>query len=649
MTQPASAKSTQACPEIKAGGAAGIETRIEAGIEPGIEAGIEPGMETTIKAGIEAGIEPGMETTIEAGIEAGIEGKIEAGIEAGRLDLDHDACYRAIAVRDARFDGRLFTGVKTTGIYCRPICPARTPRSENVVFFPTAAAAHEAGFRPCLRCRPETSPDLGAWHGASNTVSRALALVELGALDEASVDALAGRVGVGERQLRRLFQQHLGASPVAVAQSRRVLLAKQLIHETRLPMTEVALAAGFGSLRRFNDTFQALFKRPPTALRRAAGRDVSAGPDGEISLKLRYRPPYDWPAMLDFLRARAISGVESVDGDVYRRTIGLHGRQGTVSVRSAGGNALCATVRFPILSALPRIIARLRRVFDLAADPDAIAEQLVKDPTLAPLIAARPGLRVPGAWDGFELAVRAVLGQQITVAGAIRLAGALVQRFGARLEAPDGALTHVFPDPLVLAGADPAAMGMPRSRGAALLAVAAAVVADPRIFAAGRGLEEAVAQLRALPGIGEWTAQYIAMRQLREPDAFPAADIGLMRAMADAAGLRPTARALLARAETWRPWRAYAAQHLWTSSAQRGSAMGRGLFEPPAHAPDPGFVSPDSGRSAAPDPGRSAALDPGRSAALDPGRSAALDPGRSAALDPGRSAAGASARADSGA
>ncbi|HEY0182539.1 MAG TPA: AlkA N-terminal domain-containing protein [Rhodopila sp.] len=494
------------------------------------------------------------------------------------LDLDHDACYRAIAVRDARFDGRLFTGVKTTGIYCRPICPARTPRPENVVFFPTAAAAHEAGFRPCLRCRPETSPDLGAWRGASNTVSRALALVEMGALDEGSVDALASRVGVGERQLRRLFQQHLGASPIAVAQSRRVLLAKQLVHETQLPMTEVALAAGYGSLRRFNDTFQTLFKRPPTALRRAGGLDVSAGPNGEISLLLRYRPPYDWPAMLGFLRKRAIPGVESVEGDVYRRTIGLDGQQGTVTVRPAAGSAraqadggsglhaLSATVRFPHLAALPRIIARLRRVFDLAADPDAIALQLVKDPALAPLVAARPGLRVPGAWDGFELAVRAVLGQQITVPGAIRLAGALVARFGAALREPDGALTHVFPDPAALAGADPASLGMPRSRGAALLAVAAAVVADPHIFSAGRSLEEAVAQLRALPGIGEWTAQYIAMRQLREPDAFPAADIGLMRAMANAEGVRPTANALLARAETWRPWRAYAAQHLWSGT-----------------------------------------------------------------------------------
>ena len=481
------------------------------------------------------------------------------------MDLDHDACYRAIAVRDARFDGRFFTGVKTTGIYCRPICPARTPRSENVVFYPTAAAAQEAGFRPCLRCRPETAPDLGAWRGASNTVSRALSLIERGALDDASVDNLASRVGVGERQLRRLFHQHLGASPIAVAQTRRVLLAKQLIHETQLPMTEIAMAAGFGSLRRFNETFLALFRRPPTALRREVGADVSAGVQGEVSLLLRYRPPYDWPAMLGFLRDRAITGVECVAGGVYRRTIGLDGLQGTVAVRSTDGDALRATVCFPKLSTLPKIIGRLRRVFDLAADPDAIAVHLAKDPALEPLVAARPGLRVPGAWDGFELAVRAVLGQQITVPTAIRLAAKLVARFGEPLRNFDPTLTYVFPLPSALAGVNLSTLGMPQRRAVTLSAVAAAVVADPHIFAAGRSLHEAVTQLRTLPGIGEWTAQYIAMRQLREPDAFPADDIGLMRAMADSEGLRPSASELLARAEQWRPWRAYAAQHLWAS------------------------------------------------------------------------------------
>ena len=482
------------------------------------------------------------------------------------MDLDHDACYRAVCARDARFDGRFFTGVKTTGIYCRPICPARTPRRENVVFYPTAAAAQEAGFRPCLRCRPETAPDLGAWRGASNTVSRALALIEMGAMDDGSVDDMAGRLGVGERQLRRLFQQHLGASPVAVAQTRRVLLAKQLLHETRLPMTEIALAAGFGSLRRFNETFLALFNRPPSSLRRAASSDVSAGDQGEINLLLRYQPPYDWAAMLGFLRVRAIAGIESVEGGVYRRSIGLDGAQGVVTVQPGEGNALRANIRFPKLSALPKIIARLRRVFDLAAEPAAIAAQLAKDPRLAPLVAARPGLRVPGAWDGYELVVRAVLGQQITVPAAIGLAGRLVARFGEKLDEPVLPLTHVFPEPDVLADADLAVLGMPRSRAKTLSAVAAAVVADPHIFATGRSLEEAIVQLRALPGIGEWTAQYIAMRQLREPDAFPAADIGLMRAMADSEGLRPSARELLARAEQWRPWRAYAAQHLWASA-----------------------------------------------------------------------------------
>jgi AraC family transcriptional regulator, regulatory protein of adaptative response / DNA-3-methyladenine glycosylase II len=479
------------------------------------------------------------------------------------VDLDHDACYRAIALRDARFDGRFFTAVKTTGIYCRPVCPARTPRSENVTFYSTAAAAQEAGFRPCLRCRPETAPDTGAWRGTSNTVSRALALIELGALDEGSVDALAGRLGVGERQLRRLCRQHLGASPGAVAQTRRVLLAKQLIHETFLPMTEIAFAAGFGSIRRFNEAFQTLFGRAPCALRRGSPPELSAGARGEISLRLRYQPPYDWPGMLAFLRARAIPGIERVDEDCYSRTIQLGGRQGIVCIRPAEDHALRASIRFPRLSALPVIIARLRRVFDLAADPLSISAHLARDPALAPLVATRPGLRVPGAWDGFELAIRAVLGQQITVPGAVRLAGRLVAAYGEPLAEPDGGLTRVFPRPEVLARADLSALGMPRSRAATLSAVAAAVVADPDLFCASRGLEEAVQRLQSIRGIGEWTAHYIALRQLREPDAFPAADVGLMRALADLEGRRRSSRELLGRADQWRPWRAYAAQHLW--------------------------------------------------------------------------------------
>lgn len=487
------------------------------------------------------------------------------------MDMTSDACYRAISTRDARFDGRLFVGVRTTGIYCRPVCPARTPKPQNVTFHPSAASAQEAGYRPCLRCRPETSPDLAAWRGTSNTVSRALALIETGALDEADVDALAGRLGVGERHLRRLFRQHLGASPVAVAQTRRVLLAKQLIHQTRLPMTEVALASGFGSLRRFNETFQQLYDRPPSALRRGAGAEQPASRAGAVSLTLPYRPPYDWDAMVGFLAMRAIPGIENVTARRYARTIGLNGEVGTLSIEPGAGNALAVTVHFPRLDALATIIARVRAVFDLAADPQAIADHLSGDPTLAPLVAARPGLRVPGAWDGFELAVRAILGQQITVAAATRLAGRIVETWGEPLameaQGLDG-LTRVFPTPDRLARADIAALGMPRSRGTALNSLAAAVRDDPRIFGPQRDLDEAVAQLKALAGIGEWTAQYIAMRQLREPDAFPAADVGLMRALAGRNGARPTPAQLLDRAERWRPWRAYAALHLWTSLSQ---------------------------------------------------------------------------------
>lgn len=481
------------------------------------------------------------------------------------MDLNHDACYSAIQVRDARYDGRFFTAVKTTGIYCRPVCPARTPLSKNVTFYATAAAAQEAGYHPCLRCRPETAPELGPGHELPDSVSRALQLIELGALDEDGVDALARRLGVGERQLRRQFRQHLGASPVAVAQTRRVLLAKQLIHETRLPMAEIAFASGFGSIRRFNEIFHDLFGRAPGELRRSGKPEVSAQQDGEIRLLLRYRPPYDWDAMLDFLRLRAIPGVERIEGDTYARTICLDGSQGTVSVRPDAGNALQAVVRFPRLQALPAIIARLRRVFDLASDPVAIAAQFARDPVLTALIQARPGLRVPGAWDGFELAMRAVLGQQITVAAAIRLAGKLVAAHGAPMAQPDGALTHVFPLPEAVAGAELASLGMPRSRAATLSAVAAAAVADRHLFEAGGSLAESVLRLREIRGIGEWTAQYIALRQLREPDAFPSADIGLIRALERLESRAYTPAQLLARAEAWRPWRAYAAQHLWAA------------------------------------------------------------------------------------
>ena len=483
------------------------------------------------------------------------------------MDLDPTACHRAMLARDARYDGRFFTCVKTTGIYCRPICPARPPKLENCVFLPTAAAAQEAGFRPCLRCRPESAPDLGAWRGTSGTVTRALRLIEAGALDEGDVDALAARLGVGERHLRRLFLRHLGAAPVTVAQTRRVLLAKQLIHQTDLPMTEVALASGFGSVRRFNETFQQLYRRPPGELRRrrVAGVPAATG----IRLLLPYRPPYDWSSMIGFLAARAIAGVEVVAGGVYRRVIDLGGATGAIEVADAPDrSSLRVTVRFPRLEALPEIIARIRRVFDLGADPAAIVAELARDPALAPLVVARPGLRVPGAWDGFELAVRAVLGQQITVAAARTLAGKLVAAFGEPVASGDAAegLTHAFPRPERFDVDGVAALGMPRARAAALAGLAAAQLDDPRLFDPRADLEAAVSRLRALPGIGEWTAQYIAMRALRENDAFLAGDVALQRVLARD-GRRPTAKELVARAESWRPWRAYAVLHLWAADA----------------------------------------------------------------------------------
>lgn len=483
---------------------------------------------------------------------------------------DREICYRALQSRDARFDGRLFVGITSTGIYCRPICPARTAKLVNCRFFGSAAGAQEAGFRPCLRCRPETAPDLASWRGTSNTVSRALALITDGALDgtHASVESLADRLGLGERQLRRLFQQHLGASPIAVAQTRRVLFAKQLIHETRMPMTEIALAAGFGSVRRFNETFQQLFRRPPSALRH---KNSTASAQDAVTLYLRYRPPYDWNSMLAYLQARAIPGVEMVADQSYLRTVDLNGFTGSVQVKHVPQrHSLAVTIRFPDVKSFPAIVTRVRRVFDLGADIETIDAHLASDPLLAPLVAQRPGLRAPGGWDGFELAVRAILGQQITVVAARRLAGQLVAMHGTPMAAADvshSGLSHVFPSAERLASAQSIGLAMPAARQSSLKALAEAAAADPHLFRPFGTIEEAIARLRSIRGIGEWTAQYIALRAIREMDAFPASDIGLLRGAARLDGVRSNSASLLNRAESWRPWRAYAAQHLWAADA----------------------------------------------------------------------------------
>ena len=485
---------------------------------------------------------------------------------------DKETCYRALQSRDSRFDGLMYVGVKSTGIYCRTVCPARTAKYENCTFYGSAAAAQEAGYRPCLRCRPETAPELASWRGTSNTVSRALALIADGALDGAdkNVDALAERLGIGERQLRRLFLQHLGASPIAVAQTRRVLFAKHLIHETQLPMTEVALAAGFNSLRRFNEVFQNLFRRPPRALRRRSSASRPSA-DAGIVLHICYRPPYDWESMLNFLRARAIPGVEMVENGCYRRTVEIGGSSGTIAVTHLPKRqSVSVAIQFPSVQSLPAIVTRVRRLFDVGADIETIGAHLSHDLRLAPWVATRPGLRAPGGWDGFELAVRAILGQQVSVAAARRLAGQLVALHGSPIQQGPGSypeLTHTFPTAERLAAAESIGLGMPSARLKALRALAVIVAEDPNLFRPFGTIEETIARLRAIPGIGEWTAQYIALRAIRETDAFPASDIGLLRGAAKVYGAPATPASLLHRAESWRPWRAYAAQHLWTANS----------------------------------------------------------------------------------
>lgn len=482
------------------------------------------------------------------------------------MELSPRVCYRIVAARDARYDGLFFTCVRTTGVYCRPICPARTPKYANCLFVPTAAAAHEAGYRSCLRCRPESSPDLGAWQGTHASVSRALRLIEGGALDGGNVAALAERLGVGERQLRRLFREHVGASPIAVAQTRRVLLAKQLLFATKLPIAQVAEASGFSSQRRFNETIKQLYGRPPRALRGAAAAHG-------LTVTLHYRPPYDWAAMLTFLASRAIPLVERVVEGRYQRVVEQNGVLALLEVSHLEAEH-ALRVRLPLeqLNAVQGLIARVRHMFDLSADPHQIAQVLCQDRQLAPLVDARPGLRVPGAFSAYETAVRAVLGQQVTVAAATLLAGRFVAAFGGRGGAADSglpaALRRPFPEPGPLEPSAVAALGMPRARAQALAALAQAAAQDPELLSPRRDLDTAVQHLRSLPGIGEWTAQYIAMRAMRECDAFPAGDVALQRALLPA-GMRgaKAAKALLDRAEAWRPFRAYAVMHAWTADA----------------------------------------------------------------------------------
>jgi AraC family transcriptional regulator of adaptative response / DNA-3-methyladenine glycosylase II len=480
---------------------------------------------------------------------------------------DAQTCEQARRSRDPRFDGLFYTAVLSTRIYCRPVCPA--PMAKRVVYYPSAAAAEAAGYRPCLRCRPELSPGDGAWRRGDEVVARALKLIDQGVLDEAPLATLAARVDIGERQLRRLFVDRLGVPPTGVQGTRRLLFAKQLLTESALPVTEVALAAGFGSLRRFNAAFLEAYRMAPRDLR----KQRAEVPGETLTLRLGYRPPYDFAAMLDFLRGRALPGVEVVDGDSYSRVIGPAEAPGWLRVspwpvgsRYTDEHALKLELHGARPAQMLDIVNRLRRMFDLDADPQAIAEALSTDARLRPLLKRRPGLRVPSGWDGFEIAVRAIIGQQISVAGARTLASRLSQRFGQPLPAPFAAgLVHLFPTPEALADADLAAIGLTRARAETVRTMARALL-DGRVdFRAERTLDDFTARWVELPGIGPWTAHYIALRALGHPDAFPADDLVLQRAVPND-GSRMSAKALTARSEAWRPWRAYSVIQLWKDS-----------------------------------------------------------------------------------
>lgn len=475
------------------------------------------------------------------------------------MELDLTTCEQARQTRDPRFDGRFFVGVKTTGIFCRPICRVRLPKPQNVTFFKSAAAATESGYRPCLRCRPESAPGTPAWCGTSTSVTRALRLIHQGALDRSSISALADRLGITSRHLGRLFQQHLGASPIAIAQTRRLQFAKKLINETQLGMTEVAMAAGYGSIRRFNDHFRKVYGRSPSALR-AGSKPVS---DDRLGIRLPYRPPYDWESICAFLSKRAIPGVEWVEDGRWHRQIELDGQLGHIEVSHCeSGSALLCRLDLPATDSLFTLVGRLRNLFDLDADPLEIFSTLSRDAVLERLLTAHPGVRVPGSWDSFELAVRAIVGQQVSVSAATTIMGRIAERFGTTV---NGAL--LFPSAQQLMQADPAALPMPRARAQALVDLAGAV-ASGRVDLERWVEPDTLRQsLVAIKGIGEWTAGYIALRALSDPDAFLHADLVLLKVAKRLYG-DANAAALLSRSTDWRPWRAYAGIYLWQAAAQ---------------------------------------------------------------------------------
>ena len=478
--------------------------------------------------------------------------------------LDDKSAYRAFKSRDPRFDGVFFVGVTSTGIYCRPICPAKTPRRQNCRFFGRAEAAEKALFRPCLRCRPELAPGQAPVDRANRVAQLLVHRIDEGLIEDgAGLEEISGQFGLGSRQLRRIIQKELGVSPIELLQTRRLLLAKQLLTETRLPVTEIAFASGFSSLRRFNDAFRSQYRMPPTRLRRAAlDAGVVIAATDTSTLRLSYRPPYDWEALLDFLRGRLLKGVEWMADGGYFRTVRLGPHTGWIKVTHAPEkHSLLVEFTHSLAPVLPALLGRLRNLFDLAARPDLIAAHLMKDKRLKPGLQRHPGLRVPGAFDGFEVAVRAILGQQITVKAATTIGGRLAGDFGRKILTPFPELNRLTPRAEEVARAsvgDIARLGVIGSRAKCIIALARAFATGALQLETGAAPDAAIARLVALPGIGPWTAHYITMRALRWPDAFPKEDIALRHNLGGVSAKRAEEMS-----QAWRPWRSYATIHIW--------------------------------------------------------------------------------------
>lgn len=475
--------------------------------------------------------------------------------------LDFDSCYRAVNGRDSRFDGWFFTAVTSTGIYCRPSCPAMTPKRSNVRFYASAAAAQAGGFRACRRCRPDASPGSPEWNVRADVVARAMRLINDGVVDRDGVAGLARQLGYSERQLHRVLVAEVGAGVQALARAQRAHTARTLLETTELPVTQVAFAAGFASVRQFNDTVRHVFATTPTGLR-SRRRSRGGVEPGRVELRLAYRQPCDVASTLAFLGLRAVPGVEEYDGTTYRRAVALPHGHGVVTLRPADGY-VHADLRLDDLRDLSTAAARCRRLLDLDADPVAVLDALAGDPLLGRVVSRSPGLRSPGSVDGNEIAVRAVVGQQVSVAGARGTAARLVERYGKPLTTPTGSITHLFPDSATLAGVNPQELPMPRSRGRAVVAVADALASGRIGLDPGADRDATEHRLLRLPGIGPWTTSYVRMRVLADPDAFLPTDLGVRRGL-EALGVAAdpgTARGL---SERWAPWRSYAVHHLWT-------------------------------------------------------------------------------------